>query len=149
MLAQPTVLLNKVVILSHGASNAELLQLIRLWTTRTYLWNFAILLLYFQSTIENCILGELLTPELSLPLDAVTLSEKVLVETKVQHDAVFIKSILVKFEADCLIVWVRLLFPSNVALCPDLWPWISHKTKTFTLQDWRKEWRKPEDPLYQ
>lgn len=54
--------------------------------------------------IENCVLLELDSPEIMLPLDAVVLSEKVLHETKITHNLSIISDVLQNFESQYLVV---------------------------------------------
>jgi len=49
-------------------------------------------------------LVELDMPNVSLPLDGVTLSEKILHETKVTHTMLDLASVLANFESRCLLV---------------------------------------------
>ncbi|KAF6020880.1 hypothetical protein EB796_020795 [Bugula neritina] len=56
------------------------------------------------TTIEDWLLVELDMPNVSLPLDGVTLSEKILHETKVTHTMLDLASVLANFESRCLLV---------------------------------------------
>lgn len=53
---------------------------------------------------------ELDLPDNTLPLDAVTLSERVLQDTKITHSLTDITEIVIKFETQNLIVYVYKLF---------------------------------------
>ncbi|XP_067931738.1 N6-adenosine-methyltransferase subunit METTL3-like [Watersipora subatra] len=54
--------------------------------------------------VENCLLLELDAADITLPLDAVTLSEGVLRETKIVHNLSTVTDILLRFESQYLVV---------------------------------------------